>query len=161
MKMRRMDREVKDEDKIREMLEHAQVVHIGMVDNGRPYVVPMHYGYQYENGVLVLYTHGAKEGRKCDVIAKNPQVFIEIETDVSDVSGGEIPCNYGSSYASIMGEGEAEIVTDTARKIEALQILMQTQTKLEFVITQPMTENVQVFRIVLPHITVKCRPSMN
>ena len=54
--MRRMDREVKDEDKIREMLEHAQVVHIGMVDNGRPYVVPMHYGYQYENGVLVLYT---------------------------------------------------------------------------------------------------------
>ena len=95
------------------------------------------------------------------MIAKNPQVFIEIETDVSDVSGGEIPCNYGSSYASIMGEGEAEIVTDTARKIEALQILMQTQTKREFVITQPMTENVQVFRIVVPHITAKCRPSMN
>lgn len=158
--MRRTDREVKDEEKIREILEHAQVVHIGMVEDGRPYVVPMHYGYLYENGVLTLYTHGAKEGRKSNVIEKNSQVFIEIETDVVDVSGGDIPCNYGSSYASIMGDGEAEIVTDIAKKTEALQILMRTQTKREFVITEQMAENVQVFRIVVPHITAKCRPKM-
>ena len=158
--MRRTDREVTDVVKIREILEKAQIVHIGMVDEGRPYVVPMHYGYRYENGVLTLYMHGAKEGRKCDILAKNPQVFIEIETDVEDVSGGEIACNYGSSYASIMGDGKADIVTEAAEKVEALQILMRTQTKRDFVVTEQMSESVQVFRIVVPHLTAKCRPKM-
>ncbi len=158
--MRRADREVTDGGKIREILEKAKIVHIGMVDDGRPYVVPMHYGYQYENGVLTLYMHGAKEGRKCDVLAKNPQVFIEIETDVEDASGGDIPCNYGAFYASIMGDGKAAILTDTAEKVEALQILMRTQTKREFVITEQMSRNVQVFRVIVPHLTAKCRPKM-
>lgn len=158
--MRRADREVTDAGKIREILGKAQIVHIGMVEDGRPYVVPMHYGYQYENGVLTLYMHGAKEGRKCDILAKNPQVFIEIETDVEDASGGDIPCNYGAFYASIMGDGKAAILTDTAEKIEALQILMRTQTKRDFVITEQMSESVQVFRVVVPHLTVKCRPKM-
>lgn len=158
--MRRADREVTDAGKIREILENAQIVHIGMVDDGRPYVVPMHYGYQYVNGVLTLYMHGAKEGRKCDILAKNPQVFIEIETDVEDASGGDIPCNYGAFYASIMGDGKAAILTDTAEKVEALQILMRTQTKREFVITEQMSRNVQVFRVIVPHLTAKCRPKM-
>lgn len=158
--MRRADREVTDAGKIREILENAQIVHIGMVDDGRPYVVPMHYGYQYENGVLTLYMHGAKEGKKCDILAKNPQVFIEIETDVEDASGGDIPCNYGAFYASIMGDGKAAILTDTAEKVEALQILMRTQTKREFVITEQMSRNVQVFRVIVPHLTAKCRPKM-
>ena len=158
--MRRADREVTDAGKIREILENAQIVHIGMVDDGRPYVVPMHYGYQYENGVLTLYMHGAKEGRKCDILAKNPQVFIEIETDVEDASGGDIPCNYGAFYASIMWDGKAAILTDTAEKVEALQILMRTQTKREFVITEQMSRNVQVFRVIVPHLTAKCRPKM-
>lgn len=158
--MRRADREVTDAGKIREILGKAQIVHIGMVDDGRPYVVPMHYGYQYENGVLTLYMHGAKEGRKCDILAKNPQVFIEIETDVEDAGGGDIPCNYGAFYASIMGDGKAAILTDTAEKVEALQILMRTQTKREFVITEQMSRNVQVFRVIVPHLTAKCRPKM-
>ena len=158
--MRRADREVTDAGKIHEILEKAQIVHIGMVDDGRPYVVPMHYGYQYENGVLTLYMHGAKEGRKCDILAKNPQVFIEIETDVEDAGGGDIPCNYGAFYASIMGDGKAAILTDTAEKVEALQILMRTQTKREFVITEQMSRNVQVFRVIVPHLTAKCRPKM-
>ncbi len=158
--MRRADREVTDAGKIREILENAKIVHIGMVDDGRPYVVPMHYGYQYENGVLTLYMHGAKEGRKCDILAKNPQVFIEIETDVEDASGGDIPCNYGAFYASIMGDGKTAILTDTAEKVEALQILMRTQTKREFVITEQMSRNVQVFRVIVPHLTAKCRPKM-
>lgn len=158
--MRRTDREVTDEGKIREILEKAQIVHVGMIDDDRPYVVPMHYGYQYEEGVLTLYMHGAKEGRKCDILEKNPQVFIEIETDVEDVGGGEVPCNYGSSYASVMGDGKADIVTDVAEKIEALQILMCTQTKRDFVITEQMCQSVQVFRIVVPHLTAKCRPKM-
>lgn len=158
--MRRADREVTDAGKIREILENAQIVHIGMVDDGRPYVVPMHYGYQYENGVLTLYMHGAKEGRKCDILAKNPQVFIEIETDVEDASGGDIPCNYGAFYASIMGDGKAAILTDTVEKVEALQILMRTQTKRDFVITEQMSRNVQVFRVIVPHLTAKCRPKM-
>lgn len=42
--MRRTDREVAGETEIKAILDRAKVLHLGMVDGGRPYVVPLHYG---------------------------------------------------------------------------------------------------------------------
>ena len=47
--MTRRERQIFDIDKILEILDKSKVVHIGMVDNDEPYVVPMNYGYTYEN----------------------------------------------------------------------------------------------------------------
>ena len=97
--MRRTDRAVTDDEKIQAIIEKAKIVHIGMIDDNRPYVVPMQYGFVFAEGKLTLYVHCAKEGRKLDIIKKNPHVFIELETDVALVSGGDIPCKYGSKYS--------------------------------------------------------------
>ena len=115
--MRRIDRAVTDDQQITSIIEQAKVVHIGMIDNDRPYVVPMQYGFVFCDGKLTLYVHCAKEGRKLDILKKNPCVFIELETNVAIVSGGDVPCKYGSEYASVMGEGTAVIVEDVAEKI--------------------------------------------
>ena len=62
--MTRRERQITDLQEIRGILDRAKIVHIGMVDGGRPYVVPMNYGYTMEDGQLTLYLHGANRGRK-------------------------------------------------------------------------------------------------
>jgi len=155
--MRRSDREVTDYQQIYTIIEKAKVVHIGMIDNDHPYVVPMQYGFIFADGRLTLYVHCAKEGRKLDILKKNPCVFIELETDVTIVSGGDIPCKYGSEYASVMGDGTAVIVEDVAEKISGLRLMMKTQSGRDFEITEQMAASVTVLRIDVPHITAKNR----
>lgn len=111
--MRRKDREVTELAQIEEILEKGKVVHLGMIDGDFPYIVPLNYGYQWQNEQLILYMHGAKAGRKFDVIAHNPNVFIEITADVEAIDGGDNPCKYSTAFGSLMGEGQAYIVTDS------------------------------------------------
>ena len=155
--MRRKDRQITDETAIRAILDKAQVLHLAMIDGDRPYVVPLHYGYTLENGVLTLYLHSAKEGRKLDVLQKNARVAFELETDVSPISGGDLPCKYGAAYASVMGEGRATILTDPVEKTDALTMLMKTQTGRNFYITEAMTDTVAVLRIDVEAFTAKAR----
>ena len=156
--MRRKDREITDIETIRAILDKAKVLHLAMIDGARPYVVPMNYGYALADGRLTLYLHGAKEGRKLDVLQQNDRVAFVLETDVSPVSGGDIPCKYGEAYASVMGEGTAALLDDPAQKIEALQILMKTQTGREFAFTPAMAESVSVIRVNVDSFTAKARP---
>ena len=156
--MRRKDREVTDIRQIEAIIEKAKAVHVGMTDGGAPYVVPLQYGYVFNDGTLTLYLHSAKEGRKIDYIKKNPNVFIELETDIALISGGAVPCKYSSAYASVMGDGTAEIVEDVKEKIFGLERIMKTQTGRDFTVSERMTEAVSVIRISVPHVTAKSRP---
>ena len=156
--MRRKDRQITEIEAIRAILDKAKVLHLAMIDGARPYVVPMNYGYALADGRLTLYLHGAKEGRKLDVLQQNDRVAFVLETDVSPVSGGDIPCKYGEVYASVMGEGTAVLLDDPVQKIEALQILMKTQTGREFAFTPAMAESVAVIRVNVESFTAKARP---
>ena len=156
--MRRKDRQITEIEAIRAILDKAKVLHLAMIDGARPYVVPMNYGYALADGRLTLYLHGAKEGRKLDVLQQNDRVAFVLETNVSQVSGGDIPCKYGEAYASVMGEGTAVLLDDPVQKIEALQILMKTQTGREFAFTPAMAESVAVIRVNVDSFTAKARP---
>ena len=155
--MRRKDRQITEIEAIRAILDKAQVLHLAMIDGDRPYVVPLHYGYTLTDGRLTLYLHSAKEGRKLDVLQKNARVAFVLETDVSLVSGGDLPCKYGAAYASVMGEGRATILTDPVEKTDALTMLMKTQTGRNFYITEAMTDTVAVLRIDVEAFTAKAR----
>ena len=149
--MRRQDRAVTDPVKIEQIIKKAGVVHLGMVDEGKAYIVPLYYGYIYKDGGLTLYMHGATEGRKYDVIAANPNVFIEIDTDMVLTSGGEVPCE----YACVMGEGTASILTDVDEKVMGLELIIKSQLGRDFIITEPMTKLVNVIKVVVPELSVK------
>ena len=74
--MRRKDREVTSIDEIRQILDKAKILHLGLYDDEYPYIVPMHYGYVYQNDSIIFYLHGAKEGHKMDLINRNPKVCV-------------------------------------------------------------------------------------
>ena len=154
----RREREVTDINEIRGILDRAKIVRVGMVDNGKPYVVPMNYGYVLEDGKLTLYLHGAKRGRKLDVLRKNPNVFIELDTDIVPFEG-RTACHFGVCYSSVMGEGKAEIIEDADGKKQALTILMKTQTGKDFVFDDQMVSVVTAIKITLDQFTAKKRPA--
>ena len=151
------EREVTDINEIKEILDKSMIVHIGMVDGDEPYVVPMNYGYTLEDGELCIYLHGATLGRKLDIIKKNPKVFFEMECDVEPFEG-KVACQYGTTYASVMGRGTAEVLTDVDEKIDGLTKFMKTQTGKDFTFDEKMVSIVSVIKITAKEFTAKKRP---
>ena len=155
--MRRRDREITDEGAIRDILNRAQVLHLGMSDDGQSYVVPMNYGYVLEDGKLTFYLHGATEGYKYEVLRQNPRVSFALECDIKPFEG-RVACQYGMTYSCIMGKGTAVLVDDVEEKERAKSILMKTLTGKEFVFDEKLVSIVNVIRLDIAEFTAKRRP---
>ncbi|MBQ8228930.1 MAG: pyridoxamine 5'-phosphate oxidase family protein [Clostridia bacterium] len=153
----RRELEITDINEIIKILDKSLIAHIGMVDGDEPYVVPMNYGYTMENEKLTIYLHGARKGRKIDVLRANPKVFFETECDIQPFEG-EIACKYGMAYASIMGKGVATIVEDVEEKKKGMSVIMKTQTGKDFSFEDKMVSFVNIIRIDVETYTAKHRP---
>ena len=156
--MRRKDREVTDIQQILHIIGKCNILRLGLFDGEYPYIVPLHYGFEYAENRLVFYMHSAKEGHKLELIADNPRVCVELDGEAELISGGEVPCMYGSSFASVMGRGTAEIVSDKNEKIKGLSLLMKHQTNRDFTISGEMAATVAVIRVTLNEFTAKSKP---
>ena len=156
--MTRRELEITDRSEILDILNRSTIVHIGLTDGDEPYVVPMNYGYTMEeDGTHTLYLHGATQGRKLDLMRKNPKVFLEMECDVQAFEG-DVACRYGTAYQSLMGRGKAVILEDPAEKMKALSLFMKTQTGRDFEFNEKLVKVVSVIRIDVAEYTAKRRP---
>ena len=81
--MRRSEREITQRDKLLELLDQCQVMHLGLTDGAAPYVVPLHFGWEEKEGEIMLYFHSAPEGRKMDCVRRNPSCFIAARSKFS------------------------------------------------------------------------------
>ena len=128
--MRRKDREVTGDENIAKIIEQCTTCHIAMVDDtdaGMPYVIPMSFGYSLKDGVLELYFHCAHAGKKLDCIRKNPNVAFSMCIENRIEIHEDVYCKSGRFYASVVGQGKAEIVEDSAEKCHGLSLLMERQ----------------------------------
>ena len=155
--MTKRERQVTDLNEIRRILETAKVLHLGLAVDDEPYVVPMNYGHTFEDGKLTLYLHSALRGKKLDMMRRNPKVFFEIDCDHKPFEG-DLPCQYGMVYSSIMGRGKAQIVEDVEEKKQAMVHLMKTQTGKDFSFEDRLVSIVAVIRIDVQEYTAKHRP---
>ncbi len=149
--------EITDIAIIEELLAKEKIMHIGLVDNDEPYVLPMNYGYILEEGKLTFYLHGSTKGRKLDIIRKNPKISFSIETDI-EAFEGEVACQYGTSYAAIYGKGVAEILESPEDKIKGLSLFMKSQTGKDFEFNEKLVSIVSVIKINVTQFTAKQRP---
>ena len=155
--MTKRERQVTDEEQIRQILDNGKILHLGLAVDNEPYVVPMNYGYAFEGEKLVIYLHSSVRGKKLDMIQANPRVFFEIDCDIQPFEG-KLPCQYGVSYSSVMGKGIARIVDDVAQKKQAMTILMKTQTGKDFLFDDKLVGIVTVIRVDVEAYTAKHRP---
>jgi nitroimidazol reductase NimA-like FMN-containing flavoprotein (pyridoxamine 5'-phosphate oxidase superfamily) len=119
-----------------------------MIDGAEPYLVPLNFGYEYRDGVLLLYFHGAAEGRKIDILKKGGPVCFEMDGAHRLIPNPQ-GCGYSFGYESIIGKGTVEFIEDRAEKIRALNLLLRHQSgeDRDFPIDGRAVENTAVFRL--------------
>jgi nitroimidazol reductase NimA-like FMN-containing flavoprotein (pyridoxamine 5'-phosphate oxidase superfamily) len=156
--MRRKDREVSDSEALLGIIKSCKVCRLGMAEDNLPYVVPLNFGYEYQNGVLTLYFHGALEGKKIDILKKNSQACFEMDGE-HQLTVGTDACSYGFNFASIIGFGTVEFVEEMAEKIHGLTLLMKHQTDeyREFVFPEAQVEATTVYKLRAESFTGKRR----
>ncbi|MBI5569982.1 MAG: pyridoxamine 5'-phosphate oxidase family protein [Desulfomonile tiedjei] len=118
--MRRRDQEITDKEALEAILNQAEICRIGLSDRDMPYVIPVNFGYK--DGAI--YVHSSRQGRKMEIIQRNPNVCFEVEVDVETVPG-EIPCKWTVKFKSVIGFGKASIVEDPDEKRHALNVIME------------------------------------
>ncbi len=150
--MRRKEKEITDRKLLDKALEEAKTCRIAMCDGDRPYVLPMNFGFK--DGCI--YLHAAKEGRKIEILKKNPKICFEVETYAILKPVGENICNTGMRYFSVIGSGEAVFVNEEHEKKEALDTIMQKFAgKAHYEYSPDSLAKVVVLKIVIKEITGK------
>ena len=156
--MRRKDREVTDPIKIADIINRCTCCRIGFNDDGEVYIVPLNFGYAVKDNTYTFYFHGAKQGRKIDLITKNPVVGFEMDTDHAVYSHGEseAACNYTARFQSVIGNGVVSIVSEAEEKKLGLSLLMEHSTgKREWDFDDKIFNAVTVFKLEVTKMSCK------
>lgn len=150
--MRRQDRQITDRKTIDDIIRRSHVCRLGMSDGARPYVVPMHFGYDGR----MLYFHGAPEGRKLDILRRNPRVCFEF-----DIPGELLPakeaCGWGRKFESVVGFGTAKIVQELEAKRHALAWIMRQYAEGEWTFPESAVDEIVVLSVEIEEISGKAR----
>lgn len=153
--MRRQDRRITDPAMICAVLDKCRTLHLGLVEDGRVYIVPLNYGWTEENGRYILYAHSAAEGRKIDLIRGGADVGFEMETGVEYFDADTV-CGWGNRYESIIGEGRATLLETPEEKRQALAAIMaHYSARKDYTFEDAMVNLVQVIQIDVTALSCK------
>lgn len=153
--MRRQDRRITDPAMICAVLDKCRTLHLGLVEDGRVYIVPLNYGWTEENGRYILYAHSAAEGRKIDLIRGGADVGFEMETGV-EYFDADTACGWGNRYESIIGEGHATLLSTPEEKRQALTAIMaHYSARRDYIFEDAMVDLVQVIKIDVTALSCK------
>ena len=155
--MRKSQREITDFKEIIDLIQNLDTIRIGINDQKYPYVVPVSFGYDIKDDVLTFYFHGAKFGKKAELIAENPYVCIEgdicyrfKDTDTS------VTC----LYESIIAFGKCEIISGS-ESLYALKCILKHCGYSEDKINESHVPVTAVYKVTVESITGKCRDKHN
>lgn len=107
-------------------MKACKVCHVAFFDDQYPYVVPLTFGMEVkDNNEVNLYFHGAKVGRKHDLIKKNDKVGFVMENTHGIVTGPQVgACECTMEFECVMGTGIIEYVSEE-EKVAALQTMLR------------------------------------
>lgn len=157
--MRRSDREIKDFDKIVEIIKKCDVCRIAMNDGDFPYIVPLNFCTEVKDGQVYLYFHGALEGKKINLLKKNNKVTFEMDCEHNFIFYDDrMSCTMG--YESVIGHGTMEFLNED-QKFEALKILMKQYHEDDFKFNTDMMKVTSVFKLTVIDMVGKKRDNVH
>ena len=148
--MRKKEKEITDIKEIEKILQESNVCRLAMVDGDKPYMVPMNFGYQDGH----LFFHSAKQGRKIDLIQKNPNVCFEVDQLIK-FKKAKLACEWGVEYKSVIGSGRAQLLENLDEKIAALNIIMSQYSDRIFEYPDETLEKTAVIKVQIDSMTGK------
>lgn len=153
--MRRSDREIKDLSEIVKVMEKCDVCRLALNTGGYPYILPLNFGMSVQDGKIELFFHGAAEGTKYGLIAKDNRASFEMDCSHRLVTNPD-SCSCTMEYESVIGQGSIEILPDE-QKYEALCLLMKHYHKEDFRFNKAVMPRTTVMKLTVESITGKAR----
>jgi len=136
--------EVEDlsESEVVEVLARVGYGHLACCRDNRPYVVPVHYGY--DAGAIFVFT---TEGKKFEIIRENPNVCLQVEEVVDN-----------QHWTSVIVDGVAEQIKNGAERDLALKLIVAVNPTLTPAVSirwmdDWVRENIEVVYRVTPTAT--------
>lgn len=148
--MRRRDKEIVSRLEIDEIMDRAKVCRLALCEGGKPYVVPVNFGY-CDN---CLYIHSAQEGRKIDIIKRNAKVAFEVDIDQGLLVEEDL-CECSFKYRSVVGFGVAVFLCDPVQKRKALDCIVNHYTESQSSYSNSDLGQVAIIRIDIESVTGK------
>ncbi len=152
--MRRKDKEITDRAELRQILAGARVCRLAMSDGDRPYLVPLTFALDGDDLVF----HSATEGRKIDVLRRNPSVCFEVEEAV-EVRPAPTACDFSMRFRTVIGFGEVEFVTDPAERLRLLALFGPRYGASPGPVPKSQLERTRVLRVRVRELTGKRSPA--
>lgn len=123
--MRRSEFEVTDKAAFEALLAKCEYGTLSLIDDDEPYGVPVN--FVWHCGAVCF--HGSREGRKAEIIKKNPKAAFSIVKPYSLIpsyfSDTRAACPATQFFASVHIAGSVEIVENDAEKCAILNAMMQ------------------------------------
>ena len=120
--MRRQDREITELDELLEIINRCDICRLALNDDGYPYILPLNFGTEVNDGKLTLYFHSALEGYKVGLFEKDNRATFEMDCK-HELEYFEDKGYCTMSYESVIGRGRIEILPEEEKQ-EALERLM-------------------------------------
>ena len=157
--MRRKDREITDFNEIIEIIKKCDVCRIAMNDGDFPYMVPLNFGLDIQDGQAYLYFHAALEGKKLDLLKKDNRVTFEMDCGHNFILYEErMSCTMG--YESVIGHGTVEFLPEE-EKLDGLKILMRHYHAEDFKFNTKPVKVTTVMRMTVLDMTGKRRNNVH
>lgn len=153
--MRRKDREVTDPQKIKDIIMACECCRLGFADEESVYIVPLNFGFEESGDKKTFYFHGAKKGRKAELVEKKGYAGFELDTN-HKLNEDEDPCEFSYRFQSIIGEGPVYVIEDPKEKETALQLIMNHYTsKQDWTFSDAMLQAIIVFKLEVKEMACK------
>ena len=148
--MKRSDKQIEDKADIESIIRDSTICHLALSADDQPYVVPLNFGYDKGS----FYFHCAMDGKKIDIIRRNPAVCFSFVAD-HRVVPSETSCGWTTMYRSVTGFGTASLVDDRKSKLAALGIIMRKYSNDEVRFEDKAVDNVLIIRVDVENMTGK------
>jgi uncharacterized protein len=135
---------------IEHVLKKALVCRLALSVDNFPYLVPVCFGYDRDR----IYFHSGPGGKKLHMLASNPQVCFELETDV-EVIPNSSPCRFSMRYRSVIGEGVAHRLIDEQEKRTGLNAIIRQYGGEPAEYTAEALAGVEVYAVNIRHMSYK------
>ena len=122
-KIRYVQRECNDKQKIEKFLNKARTGVIGMNGDDFPYAVPVNFVW-YDGSIFF---HGMGSGKKETILSSEPPICFTVYEEYGIVTD-PMPCHADTAYMSVMLYGNVEKVNDFKEAAIVLQNLMEKYT---------------------------------
>lgn len=139
-------RAITERERIDRFILESEVVRLGMISDGEPYIVPLNYVFM-DNTV---YFHCATRGRKHEVLKNRSRVCLEFDSML-----GISEEKADTFYTSVIAWGNAEIITHRELGRKVLEMLVDKYLETTRKITDTMVDRTCIAAVRIEDVTGK------